>query len=228
MLVERGSFGDPREELRRDRLSSSFRLLKFEVRGQENLDFLKDGGSAIIVFFPHTSHLDGPAIRRAFPPDLRNRLVFPAAADYWYRKGRSGWSSLFLQTLPLNRGDLNMEMMEGLQTIENCLRSGSLVVISPEGTRSSLPEEERKFHRGVSELILRIPDLPVIPVRLSGFREVLPKGASLPRLLDGCQRRTVSVSFGEPIPFSQEITTGKRRQQRILITAKIREALLAM
>lgn len=228
MPIERsGCLGRFRGEGLRDSLSSPLGLLKFEVQGQENLNFLKEGKSAIIVFFPHTSHLDGLAVRRAFSPNLRDRLIFPAAADYWYQGRRSGLSSLFLQTLPLSRGGSSREMMEGLEAIESFLRSGSLVVISPEGTRSSLPNEERIFHRGAAELVLRT-GLPVIPVRLRGFEEIMPKGASWPNLFDHCQRRTVSVSFGEPITFDLGTIPGVRAQLRKVITAKIEGALQAM
>lgn len=72
----------PVKEVAREAFSLVYQLLRFEVFGQDNLEFMRRGIPAIVGFFPHTSHADGPAVRKAFPRDLRKRLIYPAAADY--------------------------------------------------------------------------------------------------------------------------------------------------
>lgn len=216
------------KEASRDLFLFLFDLLKFEVDGQENLGLMREGNPAIVVFFPHCGHPDAPAVRKAFPPDLRRRLVYSAAADYWYSSRlRSGLTTLFLKSFPMARDGSGKAITDGLDIAEGFLNSGYSIVISPEGTRSSLPLKKRIFHLGPAELVIRT-NLPVIPVRLRGFEEIMPKGTALPRLLDNGRRRLVSVSIGEPMFFDLEAISGTRSQQRQEITSELRQRLLAM
>jgi len=64
-------------------------------------------------------------------------------------------------------------------------------VIFPEGTRSRDGVLGR-FHRGAALLALRA-GVPVVPVGISGLREVLPAGATLPH------PGHCAVCVGEPL-----------------------------
>lgn len=225
------SSGEHKEAFR-DALSLLFELVKFAVEGQDNLEFMRKGGVAVVAFFPHSGHADAPAVRKAFPSDLRNLLFYPAAADYWYQNNLQGRlkaviSSLFLRTFSMLRADSGRGVMQGLDTAEQLLRAGYSIVVSPEGTRSSLSPEKREFHTGVAELVLRT-HVPIVPIRLHGFDEIIPKGSILPSVLKGFHRREVLVSIGEPMTFDVEAISASRSHQRKIITSQLRDRLLEM
>ncbi len=94
------------KERARDTFALIFKLLDVSIFGRENFRKIQKGEAAIIAFFPHTGHLDGPFVRLAVPEELRHRLIFPAASDYWYRKdpfsvARNMVSSLIAPSFPL-------------------------------------------------------------------------------------------------------------------------------
>jgi 1-acyl-sn-glycerol-3-phosphate acyltransferase len=80
-----------------------------------------------------------------------------------------------------------------------CLvKEGKVVVIYPEGTRS----RDGQLGAGKPGLgvIVAEASCPVLPVFIGGTHEVLPVGASWPRL------RPITVVFGGPIDFSGDAT----------------------
>jgi len=66
-----------------------------------------------------------------------------------------------------------------LEDIGNRLDDGRNIVIFPEGTRGE-PGEMRSFKPGIGRLSADRPDIPVVPVFLSGPERALPKRSSLP------------------------------------------------
>lgn len=214
----------------RDLLSLLYNIPRFEVRGQENLT----ESPVIFAFFPHCGHPDSPAVRRALLRNLRKRLVFPAAADYWSKDVlKSTVMSLFVRSSLMSRAGAGREAIkESLDRAKDLLNAGFSLVISPEGTRTSLPLEKRVFHTGVAELVIRT-GRPVIPVRLYGLEEVMPKGTKFPKLFEGnldegFHRWRVLVLIGEPMDFDLEDMMGTRSQKRKKITAQIKKRLLEM
>lgn len=214
------------QESVRDLVSHLFDAFRFEVSGVENLNNLSE--PSILAFFPHYGHADAPAVRKAVPTNLRNRLVFPEAADYWGTNFfRSQVSSLFLPTTPLSRDGAGRTMLNDLNTLGELLSAGYSIVVSPEGTRTDLPLEERELRTGTAELALRT-ECPVIPVRLYGFEDVLSKVTSLPRFFDRLQRRSARVVFGPALRFAKETFSGTRAQARKATMRALREVFLRM
>jgi len=220
---------DPFLEVVRDLNSLGFSLTRFEVQGRDNLKLLEKE-SAIIVFFPHCGHPDGPAVRKA----LREYpVVFPAAEDYWGSQAKAMIASAFLRAVMLSRQGAGGEaILAGLREAERYLNSGFSLVISPEGTRSSLPSEEREFKTGTAELVLRTGK-KVIPIRILGLEEIMPKGSTFPRLFDfhdGIHRRQVRVIIGPVLDFEDIIKRQNlpRSLKRKEITARIKEELLRL
>jgi 1-acyl-sn-glycerol-3-phosphate acyltransferase len=220
------------KEKARDTFAILFKLLDVHISGQENFRKVGRGNSAILAFFPHTGHLDGPFVRLVVPEDLRSRLLFPAASDYWFRKdpvstARKLVISFIAHTFPINRsGASHDDIMDSLSVAEGFLNSGYLLALSPEGTRSSLPLEKRRLKTGIAELVIRTRK-PVIPVLLKGFVEILPKGTTVPRFFEHGKRRSVSGIVGEPISFSIDSNLN-RSAQRKAILEKLRETFLKM
>ena len=220
------------KEKARNAFATLSKLLDVSFFGLENFRKIERGKAAIIAFFPHTGHPDGPFVRLAVPEDLRDRLIYPAASDYWYRKdllsvARIQVASLILPTFPISRGGAgHNDIMDSLSDAENLLNSGYLLVLSPEGTRSSLPLEERVFKTGVAELVIRTQK-PVIPVLIKGFDEIMPRGTAIPKFFEHGKRRSVSATVGEPINFFINPNL-KRSAQRKDILEKLRRTFMDM
>jgi 1-acyl-sn-glycerol-3-phosphate acyltransferase len=220
------------KEAARNTFALIYKYFKVEVSGQENLETVRRGENAIIAFFPHTGHLDGPFARLAIPSDLRDKLIFPAAADYWYKNDilspiRNLATSLIVPNFPLNRkGSSHIDIVESLDEAVNYLNSGFSLAIAPEGTRTSLPLRDRELKTGVAELVIRTGK-PVIPMLFTGLQDVMPKGTSVFRILRGGSGRKISATIGEPIYFDVDPGMKKSAQRREILT-KLKDAFLSM
>ena len=144
------------------------------VKGLENLSAMD--GPAIYVA-NHQSHMDTLVLFEAMPETIKRNLYFGAAADRWYVRGKRKlvlqpwYQSMVLGNFPIVRGG-------GAKALDYAgwlLRQGCNVCIFPEGTRTT-KDELGRFKPGVALLALE-HDVPVVPVYLSGLREMRPKGA---------------------------------------------------
>ena len=144
------------------------------VTGKENFRDLK---GPCIVIGNHSSHMDSLVLFHALPQRIKWNIYFGAAADRWFIKGRAGitkqpwYQSLAMGMFPIHRGGGS----QSLTYSKALLRQGCNLVIFPEGTRSSSRKMAR-FRHGVAILALEI-GVPVVPVYLSGLRELRPKGS---------------------------------------------------
>ena len=153
----------------------------------------------LILVANHTSHIDTPVILSALPRRLRRRTAVAAAADYFYRnKLVASIVSLIFNTVPIERtgGGLGKQAAGHLDRL---LDEGWSLLVYPEGTRrGSGPGRVRK---GAAVLANR-HNLPVVPIRVTGTRPVMPPGRPWPKRLRGKlvpKRHRVQVAFGEPI-----------------------------
>lgn len=144
------------------------------VRGVHNLQALD--GPAIFVA-NHQSHMDTLVLFEAMPERVKRNLYFGAAADRWFVNGKKKlvlqpwYQSMVLGNFPIVRGG-------GAKSLEYAgwlLQQGCNVCIFPEGTRTT-KDELGRFKPGVALLALEL-GVPVVPVYLSGLREMRPKGA---------------------------------------------------
>jgi len=105
--------------------------------------------------------------------------------------------NFFLRDLAQIRVD-RMNKKAAIGDAIKILRSGFVVVVFPEGTRTKT-EGIGKFHRGLGLIGKAMPDVPVIPVGISGANKIWPRNLSAPRFLAG---RKVKVSIGNPLRCS--------------------------
>lgn len=140
----------------------------YRVIGQERLATV--GGGALIVC-NHASFFDPPLVGIAFDEDIyylarKSLMSNPIAARVY-----DAWNSI-----PV---DQDKPDMSGVKNVIRHLKSGHKVLIFPEGSRTEdgnlLPGEP-----GVG-LIVAKAGVPVIPMRLFGTREALPRGGSFPQ-----------------------------------------------
>jgi long-chain acyl-CoA synthetase len=152
---------------------------------------LEDITPPVLLVANHASHFDSPVLIRALPDAWRKRLAVAAAADYFFTRKNLGRAvALGLNAFPFSReGNIR-------PTLEHCawlLDNGWSILLYPEGTRSTTGDIG-PFKAGVGLLAVEL-GVPVVPVRLEGLRDVLPKGRALPR------RAPVRVRFGQPLRF---------------------------
>jgi len=160
------------------------------VTGEENVPV--EGGA--ILASNHLSFSDSIFL----PLMLRRRVTFLAKSDYFTGRGIKGRlkAGFFkgVGQLPLDRtggGSSNAALETGLRL----LRSGQLLGIYPEGTRSP----DGRLYRGktgVARMALETK-VPVLPVVMIGTDKVQPIGRIVPSL------GRVHVVVGQPLDFSR-------------------------
>lgn len=160
------------------------------VRGLENIP---ETGGAIIAG-NHLSFIDSVFVPLAVP----RPVVYLAKNDYFLGRGIKGtatrWFFKLTNQLPMDRSGgsaSEASLTAGLRV----LRSGKLLGIYPEGTRSP----DGRLYRGrtgIARLVLE-SGVPVVPVALIGTDKVQPEGRTMPRL------RRVGIVFGRPLDFSE-------------------------
>lgn len=179
--------------------------------GRDKLSRIK---GPVILVANHTSHIDTPVILAALPRRLRKRTAVAAAADYFYRnKLVAALVSLIFNTVPMDRkgGGLGKQATDHLDRL---LDEGWNLLVYPEGTRRG--GGAGRVRRGAAVLANR-HKLPVVPIRVSGTRDVMPPGRLWPKRLHGkviSKRHRVQVSFGEPIKPADDAGAVIDRVQR--------------
>ncbi len=147
------------------------------------LEHVPDRGPAILAS-NHQSVLDVIVL----PSALERPLFFLAKEEYFRGWQRRFFESVGVMPVPRDGGDA---AEASLRRGQELLDAGRLLGIYPEGTRSP----DGRLYRGKTgpvRLALRT-GAPLVPVATVGTREVLPKGAVLPR------QRPLAVRFGPPL-----------------------------
>ena len=154
------------------------------VIGKENIP----QNGAFIVASNHVSNLDPLLIGLS----LQRRTSY-MAKDILFRNKILKCMLQSVEAFPVRRGAADVWALR--ETLRR-LKRGMPVVMFPEGTRKTLPEE-KKIQSGIGFLAVK-GDVPVVPVHIDGSDKVLPPGAKYP------QRNRITISFGKPLMFSKE------------------------
>lgn len=170
------------------------------TEGTENLP----AKGPAIVASNHLSFLDHIFL----PAYVPRPIFFLGKSDYF-----SGWQRFFFEgvgVMPIDRGGGDASEAS-LRKGQQILEEGKLLGIYPEGTRSP----DGRLYRGKTgpvRLAIRT-GVPIIPVAMLGLFEILPPGASVPKL------RGIQVGFriGKPLDFSRY--AGRERDRFALRSA---------
>lgn len=136
--------------------------IEIEVTGREHLG----DGDTYLVMSNHQSHYDIPVLFYVMGPNLRmiaKKELFDVPIF-----GNALRAAGFVE---IDRSDRDAAI-RNLQQAHELLESGTHVWIAPEGTRSS-SGRLGPFKKGAFYLALNA-ELPILPVTLSGTRDVLP------------------------------------------------------
>jgi 1-acyl-sn-glycerol-3-phosphate acyltransferase len=157
-------------------------LFRLQVTGQQHIP--KAGG--VVIAANHASYLDIPILGCGMP----RRSSFMGRLDLF--SGPAAWLMRYMGWIPIRRERVDRT---GFDEAVRRLKAGEAVVIYPEGSRS----EDGHFQPGKPGvgMLVAATGCPVIPARLEGTYDVLPPGAKWIRL------RPISVTFGEPMDFSE-------------------------
>ncbi len=156
-------------------------LFYYEVLGRENL--IEDRGC--LVASNHASYLDPPLVGIAF-----DREIHYLARNTLFR-GFGAWLYPRWNSIPVDQENPEVKT---IKTVIRLLKQGERVVVFPEGQRS-FDDVLQPGQPGVGLMVSKAR-VPVLPVRIFGAHEALPRGA-------GRFRRTrITVAVGEPLDFN--------------------------
>ena len=158
--------------------------LGFRVDGVERLPTSRP----FILASNHNSHLDTGAMLVILSGHV-DCLHPVAARDYWFRNRFTSWASrVLLDAVPFDRHE---RFSRSLSLARAMIRENHSLLYFPEGGRSDTGEMQ-PFKGGVGVLALQ-SGAPIVPAKVSGTFEAMPKGNWFPR------RHEVHVTFGDPI-----------------------------
>ena len=155
----------------------------------------KEGG--VLIVANHASYFDPPVVGVSYG----KKTAFLARKTL-FKKGFFGWLYPKLNAIPVDQEGPDMS---SLKRIIKELKNGNPVLIFPEGQRSVdgtiLPGEA-----GVG-LVIAKSKAPVLPMRIFGAFEALPRGAKIPKFFT-----KITVSVGDMITFDEDLLKTKTRE----------------
>jgi 1-acyl-sn-glycerol-3-phosphate acyltransferase len=166
-------------------------MFKVHAEGTSNVP---RKGPAILAS-NHQSFIDSVFL----PLVVRRRVTFVAKAEY-FESRKTAWFFRAVGMIPLKR-EGGSASQRALAAAAEVLKSGGLLGIYPEGTRS--PDGRLyRGHTGVARLSMQCK-APVIPVAQFGTAAVQPIGARFPKLF-----RPVKLRMGPPLRWDGSATGG--------------------
>ncbi len=182
---------------------------QFSVRG---LQHMPEGPCVVVA--NHSSYIDGPLLFGALPPRFgfvikKEASRIPVAGPLLRRLGHE-----FVERFNRHEG------ASDARRIMKWVLQGNSVAFFPEGTFSATVGIAR-FHTGAFVTAQR-SGIPVVPVAISGARQVLPAQAWWPR------RARLDVEILPALPHSEDehATARLRDESRSAIAAALGEPLL--
>ncbi len=174
-----------------------------EIRHLERIP--KEG--PIILAANHHSYIDPWVLQMAFP----RRIIYMVGGVFY--RGRGWWFYRMHKAIPLKEHGLNREAFtQGLEV----LKESGVIAIFPEGWGNGRFGQWRG-NPGVA-MLSSMSHVPVLPARITGAQEILPKGSFFPRFAK------LTVTYGELIHFNGEEKPSKEELRRMtdLIMEKIK------
>lgn len=180
-------------------------LFRWRVYGIENVPLA--GGAILAV--NHSSALDPPLGGVGLPRKIwylgRASLIKNRFVDFILKCQRM---------IPITRGEADLAAMKRIISL---IKSGEIVLIFPEGTRS----EDGKLGPGREGIGMFVTHAKadVIPCYISGAWRAMPKGAVLPR------PRKIRIAYGPLIRYAEFADCPKGRKGYTAISARIMERI---
>ncbi len=188
-----------------DKLCFAIYVRKFEVVGQERVP--REG--PLILVSNHLNNADPPAVA----------LAIPRHPTYMAKREMTTWPIVgpgfrAFGAFPVRRGEADLS---ALRAASDVVRSGQMLVMFPEGTRSRTGGLTRG-HPGTALVALRT-GAPILPMAITGT-----EGITWPWLfLKPRSVRHVKVTIGEPftLPPVERVSTESAKDATELIMRRI-------
>ena len=146
-------------------------VLGYNVEGYE---YFPQKGPAILVA-NHNSHVDTLLLMSLFSNSLISKVHPAAAADYFCNgKIKSFIFKNLMGIIPLTRKVTRENKDNIFSGIYETLSKGEIIILYPEGTRGN-DENIQNFKQGIAHIAKDNPNVPIIPVYMSGTEKILPK-----------------------------------------------------
>ncbi len=180
--------------------------IRVEVTGLDRID----PGTASVFMPNHMSFLDGPLVMMLIPGVARAILKKSIL-----RIPIVGMGMRFVGFVPVDRKGAEGGKKSIARAVALMREKGYSYLIFPEGTRSR-DGRLGPFRRGGFFLALE-SRAPIVPVTISGTRELMPKGQWFAR------RGTVGAVFHEPVPVA-----GYTRETMGELMERVKTAILTI
>ena len=182
---------------------------RFEIIGHENLRTNR----SLVIVANHCSHLDTLCLLAALPLRKLHRAFPAAASDYFFQSVPRLWAAAVLvNALPFAR---QARVRQSLTLCQEVLaNAGTILIIFPEGTRSTTGEVG-EFKSGIGALVAG-RDIAVAPCFINGSFEAWPKGKRFPR------PRKIRLTVGTPRNYRDR---GTDKIDICAIAAELRDAV---
>jgi long-chain acyl-CoA synthetase len=167
-----------------------------------------------IVAANHASHLDMGLVKHALG-DWGPRLRALAAKDYFFEdRLKRTYFETFTNLVPMDR---HGSLRESLRLASQVLVDGDVLLIFPEGTRST-DGVMIDFKASIGYLALS-NQVDVVPMYLEGTYDALPKGATLPK------KRDIAARIGPTLTYEalKAATAGLPKSEQYREAARLVE-----
>lgn len=171
---------------------------RHRVYGLENLP-----QSGAIIAANHASYFDPPMLGASTYP----RLLDYMARDSLFKSTFGGWYLRQSKCHPVHRGKGNSAIFK---LIPKLVKKGSLVVVFPEGTRTT--DGEIKPGLSGAGLMIRLSNCPVIPTYIHGTFAAWSTHMKKPKL-----KGRTAVFFGKPLTFEHLAHLDKKIAQKEMV-----------
>jgi len=182
---------------------------QFEIIGHQNLRTNR----SLIIVANHCSHIDTLCLLAALPLRKLHRAFPAAASDYFFQSLPRLWAAAVLvNALPFAR---QARVRQSLSLCRELLaQTGTILIIFPEGTRSTTGEVG-EFKSGIGALVAG-RDVAVAPCFVDGSFQTWPKGKRFPR------PRRIRLIVGTPRNYRDR---GTDKSDICAIAAELRDAV---
>jgi len=182
--------------------------IKLEITGRENLP-----ENETVVYMPnHQRDLDWPIIFRVVP----GQYLFLAKQELFDTPVFGAYMKL-QEYIPIERSNFR-KSFKTYQTIITLIKSGTSIVIFPEGTRS-FNDNLGKF-KPSSFSILQETRVRVVPIAIDGSTNIQPKGSKL------INPGKVRITILPPVSFD-DLYDLENKEFSAIASNRVREVLLA-
>jgi len=183
-------------------------FFRYRAYNREKLESVH--GSGALIASNHVSMFDPPLVGIAF----RYAIYYLARKTLFDNPVNAFFYPRF-QAIPV---DQERPEFGALKKIIKLAKSGEKVNIFPEGERS---EDGRILpgQAGVG-LVIAKSKVPVVPVRIFGAYEALPRGRTFPKLFT-----PITVVIGDPIVFSDEELNVKDKDAYRALSQRVMDAI---